>query len=300
MPELDSYSALDDLLLVLDAAPVGAAGSVLKTEADREYYETQLMFAVRKLQAAQHHLANIERMLDEDVSKAKRKIQVSTSKSPKGGVVAYKVGVITADGRYVHELSACLAAIRSGLDFLASVAGRSLKGVSAHSMRTLEELVEKGFDAPALAAVRKHADWLRGVREYRDEVVHRLVVRAPATGWIVSQKGDTATAIIPVVVPRQVPSRVADTRRVRAMDVDVPHGISMRESYGEVTSPDGSKQVLEHRVAYAAAPGFVRIDLFIGEHLAAYDALLADMFSALAAQGFTKVAAVPFNSNSPD
>jgi len=104
---------------------------------------------------------------------------------------------------YIHELSAFLAAIRSGLDFLAVAAARTMSGTVAHSMHTLEKMVDKGQQSGILEVVKTHQEWLAELRDYRDEVVHRQVVQAPAAGWLVSMKGKTSKAIMPIVVPRR-------------------------------------------------------------------------------------------------
>ena len=104
---------------------------------------------------------------------------------------------------YIHELSAFLAAIRSGLDFLAVAAARTMSGTVAHSMHTLEKMVDKGQQSGILEVVKTHQEWLAELRDYRDEVVHRQVVQAPAEGWLVSTKGKTSKAIMPIVVPRR-------------------------------------------------------------------------------------------------
>ena len=37
--------------------------------------------------------------------------------------------------------------------------------------------------------VKDHLGWLTDFRAYRDEVIHRLVIKAPVTGWEISQRG---------------------------------------------------------------------------------------------------------------
>ncbi len=281
--KLPVYVALDALLAALDVAPVGPEQPILRKSADKEHYETLLMFSVRKRQAAQHHLQAIERMLDAATKTAIQEVAAASMSLPSGPVHSYKASVLTSAAEYVHELAAFLAALRSGLDFLAQAAGRSLKGVKARSMHTLETLVDKGFDAPVLAVVKAHQVWLKALRDYRDEVVHRLVVPAPASGWVVSHKGKTASARLPIVVPRRTPALLTDTRRSRAREAeaDAPTGFAVRESHATITYADGSQAVLKHDIAYEPADGYVRIEQLMTEYLAAYDAFMIELLGVL-------------------
>lgn len=291
-PPPTAYAALDVLLEALDAAPVGPDQPILRKPNDADHFETTLMFAIRKLQAARHHLTNVERMLQQTMEAAQKEIAGATATIDTNFQV--KMSVVSSSADFAFELSAFLVAIRSGLDFLAIVAGRTIKGVDCRSMHTLEKMAEKnGLGGPILDIVKKHRTWLKALREYRDEVVHRLVMSAPATGWVVSQHGKAASATLPVVVPRHTPKRSADTRRARMMESDVPVGLMVQESHGAVTYPDGSHQVIEHDTRYEPAPGYVRIEDFMAEHLAAYDSMLADTLEALTALNFQKVIASP-------
>jgi hypothetical protein len=55
----DVFSYLDALFKRLDAAKL-APHTLLKSEAHKQHYETTLMFAFRKLQAARYHLGQVE------------------------------------------------------------------------------------------------------------------------------------------------------------------------------------------------------------------------------------------------
>ena len=154
-------------------------------------------------------------------------------------------------------------------------------------------MAAKGLEAPVLAVVTSHAAWLRALRDYRDETVHRLIVQEPAAGWTVSHNGLSAGAMLPIVVPCQTPKLPHDTRRSRSTEVECPHGLTLRESHAAVTYPDGSQRVLEHEIVYEPAPGFERIERFMAENLATYDELLADMFDTLTALAFQQAPAKP-------
>ena len=100
--------------------------------------------------------------------------------------------------------------------------------------------------------------------------------------------GDAASAVLPGVIPRATPKFVSDTRRARMLASETPSGFAVLESHAEVTYDDGSKKVLSHQIAYEPTPGYVRIEVFMAQHLAAYDTFLADLYAALTALNFQK------------
>jgi hypothetical protein len=137
-----------------------------------------------------------------------------------------------------------------------------------------------------LTVVKAHQDWLSGLKDYRDEVIHRLVVQAPAAGWFISHKEMTSKAVLPVVVPRKTPKFALDTRRSRLMEEEVPIGLARTETFATVTFQGAAQRVREHQTSYQPTDGYVSIQTFMAEYLSAYDAFLADMFQALAETKF--------------
>lgn len=287
-PKVPGYEeALEHLFKALDGALMGADQPILRKVSDKEHYETRLMFAVRRRQAARHHQDNVERMLAA-ASKATAKQMSAANKSQKrkSKPSSYSMSLVSSSGEYIYELVAFLAALRSGLDFLAMVAARSLPGVSTHSIHTLMKMAENGQQGAVIAVVKEHHDWLRGLKDYRDEVIHRLVIQAPTAGWLISHNGKTSEAILPLVVPRVTPKFTIDTRLSRFMEEEVPIGLAKSESLSTATFEGGAEKVLDHKISYQPTDDYVPIQIFMVEHLAAYDAFLADMFQALTATNF--------------
>ncbi|MES0114167.1 hypothetical protein [Mesorhizobium sp. M0013] len=282
--------ALDGLLKAIDGAPTAPDHPIFKKWDDKEYFETLLMFSFRKQQAAEHHIGNVESML-ETAEAAAIAAMKNKGKQAKNAV-ASSASLIVNSGpstAYIHELSAFLAAVRSGLDFLAVAAARTTPGILAHSIHTLEKMVDKGQQGGILEVVKTHHAWLAELRDYRDEVVHRQVVQAPAEGWLVSTKGKTSKAIIPIVVPRRTPKRAFDTRRSRMMDNDVPLGLDRMESHGQVTFPDGTKKTIEHKVTFRPSASHVPIVELMTHHLLEYRKFSAEMFAVITKSGFGTV-----------
>lgn len=281
--------SLDSLLKALDAAPTGHTQGVLKDSDDKQYYETIVMFAVRRRAAAKYHLDSVTALLKKEAPSLDAMAKELANKH--GGdlkVVGYSAASLRSAQEFVHELSAFLAALRSGVDFIARIAMRSLPGINGDSISSLIKAVQKGrYSGPLLDEVKQHLDWLFDLKEYRDEIVHRMVIAAPVSGWHISHKGKTSTQVLPVVVPRHTPKKfLPDTRLARMLDRELPHGLSLHERHGTVTYPDGTVEVLDHSVRYLAADGFVAIETFMFEHLASYDNFVGAMLEALTALNF--------------
>ncbi len=285
MAEPPYLKALEQVFKQLDIEKADREHPIFKKTEDKEHYETRLMFAVRKRQAAKYHMDNMVESLARVAARAKE--QAAASKKKKLGPAAkFTMSATRPSNDCAHELVAFLAALRSGLDFLTMAASRSLPGTTAHSIHTLMKMAGKGQSAPVLAVVAKHLAWLTQLKDYRDEVVHRLVVQQPVTGWKVSHNGKSSTAILPVVVPKSIPKLILDTRRSRMMDAELPLGLDMYESTGAVTYADGTEKIFEHTIRYSPADGYMPIDKFMRDHLKAYDAFLNDVFVVLAKPKF--------------
>ncbi|TIX93467.1 hypothetical protein [Rhizobium sp. P44RR-XXIV] len=278
-------ASLNKVFEALDACPTDGFKPFFPKLADKEYYETQVMFSVRKREAAAYHLVNVRRHLANDL-KASQRAALKHAPNTKPSKGAFSVSLSISKGEYVHELGAFLGALRSGLDFASVFASRSISGVSAHSITTLVKMVDEGKVAPMLEVVKAHRDWILALRAYRDETVHRLVVASPASGWRVSHDGLTSTVSLPIVVPKSIPERVSDTRRSRSMDADVPLGLNEFRKHAVATFPDGTIQALDHSVTYSPANGYIAIDEFMRRHLESYDAFLNDIFGTLSTLDF--------------
>ena len=276
--------ALDALLTAIDDAPTAPDHPIFKKLDDKEHFETQLMFSFRKQEAAEHHFDNVKSMLEQAKMAATSAMKINSKSAKK--VAASTVSRHVNSGTYIHELSAFLAAIRSGLDFLAIAACRTRPGLVAHSIHTLEKMVDKGQQGGILDVIKDHQGWLAELRDYRDEVIHRQVVQAPAEGWLLSTKGKTSKSVIPVVVPRRTPKRVFDTRRSRMLEADLPLGLDRIESHSEVIFANGRKKTLEYKVNFKPSASYVPIVELMTYHFLEYRKFSADMFAVITKSGF--------------
>lgn len=259
---------LDELFIALDAAPYDSGA--IKKEADKEIYETYLMFAFRKLQAAKYHSSNIEKMLNAATSKA-TKMALEGHALKKGStklkMTKSTIKVQETPLGYAYELVAFLAAIRSALDFLAQVSAMHFKGVKADSVSVLMKLAGKGMTGPLLDEFIAKLDWLTLIRDYRGQLIHRMVMM-PKGGWTSVKFSDTvSTEMHPVVVPKTTPKFMPDTRVSRMMDgeLELP-GVLESSSSSWITYSGGTKTVQSHSLSYTAAPGFLLIEDFTKLH----------------------------------
>lgn len=275
---------LDTLFEKLDAVSTSEE-VIVRSEEDKERYESLLMFAFRKLQAARHHLENIRRFneltLQELNDSAAREITQSKS-GPQLGDVKVRLVVQRSANAYAFELSACLTAIKSSLDFIAMVSALHFSGVDADSIRTLIRLVEKqGKTGPVLDEVAKKLAWLKELREYRHHLVHRLCL-VLTSGWVMETvKGQAVKQCCPVVVPQSTPKFVADTRRARMMDRDSTLGINEMRSESWVKYSDGTEELLEYSTSYEAATGFLRVDELMLYHISELEDFFEKVVSRL-------------------
>lgn len=275
------FEVFDAYFRLLDEAPVTATGFFV-SEDDKERYETRFMYAFRKHEAALYHYGNVLRFLREDSESANsaRMLPVTDSR------IAKKVmRRSTSANHYVHELWAFLAALKSALDFLASASYRHLGGKHGDSIGHLLRLVNRGGTGPILDQVRSHQAWLEGIRFYRDHVVHRQITGV-TSGYEVHEIGDVSTnAMYPVVIPRSPDMDLMDTRRAMMLE-DGPRGLFSFESEAWSESAGGTKRLVEHRIEYTPAPGYIYIEEFMRCHLDAFYAFLADMIQGLTALEF--------------
>ena len=143
-------NALDKLFIALDNAPCNQ-GAIAK-EADKGIYETYLMFALRKMEAAKYHAKNIENLLAAAKSKALdagatgHKLEGASSNL---NIIKSVIRVHGTPLPYAYELVAFIAAIRSALDFT-QVSAMHFKGIKADSVSVLMKLAAKGMKGPLL------------------------------------------------------------------------------------------------------------------------------------------------------
>ena len=291
------YELLSAYFSEMDRAPLSPAGP-LKSNEDKERYETIIMYAFRKYQAAQYHLHRVLEFVkkdEEETKKAAERFVARLEHSDKNNAV-YEMKCSGSCDQYVYELAAWLAAIRSSLDFIATAAFIHIEGkifINGHKMpkdttSTFIKLVENGASGPILDECRKHLDWLKHIGSYRNNAVHRKIMRLSG-GHEIRVNGDkAAVARQPVIIPQNPPSFVPDTRAVLMMDEDM-EGLASFESKVIVTNDSGKKEIVESSHELRVLPGYVLIEEFMQQNLESFEQFFAAILKALQALDFSYI-----------
>src|SRR6267154_1848764 len=156
--EVGVAARLETLFKSLDAAAI-TPEAVLNSEARKEYYESLLMFAFRRLQAARYHSARVD-ALSNTLELGGHAIDPAEHGGLKVTDVVVKTSKSAAE--FAFELSAFFDAVRSALDFLTRVCVFHMKGLKqADSINTLLNVVDGGKTGPILKVIAKHSAWLK-------------------------------------------------------------------------------------------------------------------------------------------
>ena len=283
----DIYQTLEAYFGRLDDAPVSRVG-ICASEESKQWYETVLMHAYRKYQAAKYHYGNLTKFLEED-SRQDTPVELPKELAARNVTMRSKRSIDV--DRYAHELSAFLAALKSALDFTATACYRHFKGLHGDGISHLLHLEESGKTGPILDQVRHHHKWLIKLRSYRDQVVHRKVLTLQSYYEFHTIGGKSSAARCPVVVPECLDVNVLDTRRSRMQD-DVPLGIESCEMKMWEQHEDGTKKLISYSKEYSPAPGYLSIDEFMRGHLAAFSDFFLDIISVLDTLDFKTIVEV--------
>jgi hypothetical protein len=186
---------------------------------------------------------------------------------------------------YAHELSAFCAAIRSSIDFLVRLMAMHTKSIQVDSIATYLGMAGEGRTGPTVDVVAKHAKWLRHLRDYRDYLIHGLVINTTSGQQRVFKDGAWANTAYPVVLPSETPKHAPDTRRARMMDEPEHRFVySTREAWH--TDEKGHKRIIEHSVEITPQAGDMRIEDLMDRELKAFEAFFCDLMDVLLALNF--------------
>lgn len=269
---------MDALFDKLDKIALAPA-SIFKAEAQKERYESLVMFAFRKRQSALYHRKRIDEIAAADHSRAAMTKRESEMDPALKGAEA-KITVTQANNDYAHELAAFCAAVRSAMDFLAKVMGEHTKAVKINSIQQYVGWAEEGRRSPTVDVVAAHAKWLAHIRDYRDYLVHRLVLNT-MSGYQHSYKdGKWTTTIHPISVPSDTPTHVPDTRKARAYD-DPEHRFEYESSRGTYTDEKGNLTVFEDTLVVRPARGDMHIQDMMDRELKAFEAFFRAVIEVL-------------------
>ncbi len=280
--------AFEEHLHNLDKAPIGQ-DAVFENQHNRERYESLITFTFHKLLAAKYHLEQVEALLQSERSALDRFAAQTESESESVPAVVkpYKISLTASrlqeEPAFGYELVAFVAAIKTGLDFLATAAAIHFKGLKCDSIKLFIRRSEQNNIDPFSSCVSRHMDWIKNIRDYRHHLLHRLIVRPQSGGRISVSGGKSAKVIYPVVVPTKTPRGCLDTRRIRSFEaaLDDVQRIDISESYACVEYPDGRTETLIHEIGATPARGHDRVEDFMHRHIVAFAEFFQDAITSL-------------------
>ncbi len=236
------------------------------------------MYVFRKYQAVQYHFQNVLRYLKEGED------NVVFRKDDK--VIVNKKTNLTSTielpaNHYVYELSAFLEAMKSAIDFLATVVSLQLKGKKFDKISSLMKLVEKGSVMPIFDQIKSHFNWILEIREYRHHLVHRLMINISQEYKTLKISDSLKTYNRPIVVPEKSPKYFPDTRRSRM------HVMGSSEMFGqmEIKTKFGNESVRTH-FEYLPIIGYIPIKEFMGKQLDKFSQFFKNIINILTVLDF--------------
>lgn len=236
------------------------------------------MFVFRKYQSFQYHFQNVVRYIKEEEDNIVfRKDDGVIIKNP-----INRIGTIrTPANHYVYELSAYLEAMKSAIDFLATVVSLHLKGIQFDKISSLMKLVEKGRFLTIFDQIKPHFDWISKIREYRHHLVHRLMINISKEYKTLKVSDSLKTYKRPIVVPEKSPKYFPDTRLSRN------YNRNSGEKFGqmEIKIKFGNKSVRTH-FEYLPIMGYIPIEKFMVEQLWKFRRFFKDTINVLTALEF--------------
>ena len=270
--------ALDNLLLALDKTNAPMFPDV---EA-KENYESRVMFAYRRLSAAKHHLNNVLTQTQSENTELKGEIERTTAINKKfvkkrvqlsADSFSAASSLLQQNPYYSHELIAFLSALRSGLDFIAQIAAKHIKGVQADSISTFVKDKKKRPTNDFYDLFDSHKEWILELRKYRDKVIHGFNILAPSGYEIHHKAGQSRGTQYPVLVPSSAPLFALDTRRSRDATDRLPNAVMMTGETREFKS--GTDVLTDFEVEYLPGAGYIPIEEFMKNHIQSYETFFA-------------------------
>lgn len=239
------------------------------------------MYVFRKYQAVQYHFQNVLRYLKEEEDNVvfmKEDTVIVNKKINVTGTIELSAN------HYVYELSAFLEAMKSAIDFLATVVSLQLKGKKFDKISSLMKLVEKGRIIPIFDQIKSHFNWLSEIREYRHHLVHRLMINISQKYKTLKISDSLKTYKRPIVVPEKSPKFFPDTRisRMHIMDSSKKFGQM------EIKTRFGNKSVRTH-FEYLPIRGYIPIKEFMGKQLGKFSHFFKNIIDILTVLDFKEL-----------
>lgn len=271
---------MDEYFKKLDNAPI-FPDSLFKNNEEKENYETKLMFSFRKYQAAQYHFQNVIKYLKEEEDNIV--FMKEDRELIKKSIIISGTIELPAN-HYVYELSAFLEAMKSSIDFLATVASLHLKGKQFDKISSLMKMVRKNRIDPIFNQIKNHFDWLSYLREYRHHLVHRSIINISKEYKTLKIYDSLKTYTRPIIIHEKSLKYIPDTRRSRMLDMGSSHKFAKLE----IKTQLGNESVTTH-FEYLPIIGYIPIEKFMEKQLNKFKLFFNDFINVLTSLEFKQV-----------
>ena len=281
---MDTYEKADSLLDVLEKAPVGAPEGLFRDHRGKQWMESCVIRAVKKLQAAEYHHANIE----SEIQDLHKMAEVARK-------MAYPGFTLWEEDRIAFELDAFLAAARSCIDFVSGVLAIHSGENHRTSIRTLLKEAKRNSAAPFSGFLTRWREWIGEVKEYRDECIHYRTLHMMGGHRVESRDGDVFAIVLPFLVPEKVPPdgdkptiRRGGRGQVEILaEIHTTVGIAGVPPSVETPVSREAEEITENLSELSRArQGMVPVEDFCGQHLEKLHRFVSESFQEVIDLGF--------------
>jgi hypothetical protein len=268
--------------------------ALFEDETTAKAYESFLWFAFNKVLGSRYHYSQVKSYSAEESDTVIEQISnidedlysdLSIARDPPGArITRIEKQTCGPAEEYSFELTAFLQSLRSSLDFIARIYFFHLKGMQGDSVSHLVRLLDRGYSSTLLQVIQDHLDWLVYIRDYRDDLVHRFIISLYSGALFVKADGLLSGGHFPTVIPSEGPEFSYETRESRlarhSYD-DQPVGLIKTERTVKRTNENGIDELIEMRITFEPAPGFVEIQKFMSDNLERCEQFWMDSLHAL-------------------
>jgi hypothetical protein len=255
---------------------MGASGALFWDELGKQWMQSCIVRAVRKLKAAAYHCANIDAEIQRTCELAEE--SAKTSGMTSGGML-----LVGEKEKIAYELDAFLAATRGCIDFIAGMLSLHLRGMSRRtSITSLLERAEKEPAASFSSLLTRWKEWIELVKEYRDECIHYRAIEATGGFKVDVKDGEKILTIIPVLVPEAVLSdKPTSSNPGAGRFLTLIHesvGIAGVPPHAEGPLSESAKKIIEMMEPIQEGNGYIRVELFCQQHLESLHQFVSESF----------------------
>lgn len=255
---------------------MGASGTLFRDELGKQWMQSCITRAVRKLKAAEYHCANIDAEIQRSGELAEQSAQ--TSEMTHGGMAVFGEKETIA-----YELDAFLAASRGCIDFIARMLSLHLPGTNRRtSITSLLKRAEREPTASFSSLIAKWKEWIELVKKHRDECIHYLAIETTGGFKIDVKDGEKMMTIIPVLVPEGIPPDKPTIGWPGAgrflTEIHQSVGIVGVPTNAEGPLSESAKKVVDMMEPIQEGNRYIRVERFCHQHLERLHQFVSESF----------------------